>query len=94
MEDVELLRPVEGDPEGTAAVLRRDIPHVLLLPSAGRIARPPQDAFTLAIKVHGDTRPGRGRGGADDPAAGDTGQREHLAEKGSTVPVPAAVAAR
>jgi hypothetical protein len=53
MQDVELLRPVEGDPEGMAAVLCLDIPHVLLLPSVGRVARPPQDAFRLDIEVRG-----------------------------------------
>ena len=37
MQDVELLRPVEGDPEGTAAVFCLDVPHVLLLPSVGTI---------------------------------------------------------
>ena len=53
MQDVELLRPVEGDPEGTAPVFRLDIPHVLLLPSAGRIARQPQDALSRTSRSAG-----------------------------------------
>jgi hypothetical protein len=38
------------------SVAPTDVPHLLLPPSAGPVARQLQDAFRLDIKVRGDTR--------------------------------------